>query len=232
MIAFDGPTGGVKFYTDDHGSNTMFDYPVIADLDGDDHAEALVCHNFFRSAMSVYQDATNSWASARPVWNQHAYSINNINDDLTVPVEPAPAFTEHNSWHSALSSSGEVLGFELEADILEVCEDECAEGWVYVTARVRNLSEEEVESGISVALYARSGGTDSLLATGTTDEAIPGGWAGSALVFRVEADALAGAEALWFQADDDGSGTGAVVECAESNNGVQWSAEEGSFCAD
>jgi hypothetical protein len=158
--------------------------------------------------------------------------LNNINDDLTVPVEAAPAFTEHNSWHSAIATDGEVLGMELEADILEVCEDECGEGWVYVTARVRNLSTEEIAAGVSVALYARSGGTDTLLATDTTSEAIPGGWAGSAMVFRLEAETLATAEALWFQSDDDGTGTGAITECAESNNGFQWSADGGGFCAD
>ena len=38
------------------------------------------------SGVRVIEDAANSWMGTRVVWNQHAYSITNINDDLTVPA--------------------------------------------------------------------------------------------------------------------------------------------------
>jgi len=33
----------------------------------------------------VLNDKLNRWASSRPMWNQHAYSVTNINDDGTIP---------------------------------------------------------------------------------------------------------------------------------------------------
>src|SRR6266478_344761 len=33
----------------------------------------------------VFKDRLNRWASSRPMWNQHAYSVTNINDDGTIP---------------------------------------------------------------------------------------------------------------------------------------------------
>ena len=48
MAAYDGATGALKFYSTEHSSATIFDYPVIADVDGDDHAEIVVCHDGYK----------------------------------------------------------------------------------------------------------------------------------------------------------------------------------------
>jgi hypothetical protein len=37
------------------------------------------------SGLRVYADATDNWASSRPIWNQYAYAVTNVNDDGTVP---------------------------------------------------------------------------------------------------------------------------------------------------
>ena len=41
--------------------------------------------NKWFAGVKVYRDKLDRWASSRPMWNQHAYSITNINDDGTVP---------------------------------------------------------------------------------------------------------------------------------------------------
>jgi uncharacterized repeat protein (TIGR02543 family) len=85
-------------------SSTHTEYPVVVDLDRDGHADILVSG----SETAVSAGVTNrvrimrygsrtpgQWASARSVWNQHAYNATNINDDLSVPrypVNPARAF--------------------------------------------------------------------------------------------------------------------------------------------
>src|SRR5262249_24362930 len=33
----------------------------------------------------VLHDALDRWVASRPLWNQHAYSITNVNDDGTIP---------------------------------------------------------------------------------------------------------------------------------------------------
>ena len=115
LYGFDGVTGTLKFKSDEHQSDTLYDYPTIADVDGDGHADIVVTHdgNFGSggAGFSVYRDKTNSWAPARSVWNQHAYSITNVNDDLTIPKTATPNFTVYNNFHSAQAlAPGEALG--------------------------------------------------------------------------------------------------------------------------
>lgn len=72
-------------------SQTMDEYPVIADVNGDGSAEILIAmtnnyrtnRNGWISVYGAYDIGT--WASARPVWNQLAYNSVNINQNLTVP---------------------------------------------------------------------------------------------------------------------------------------------------
>ncbi len=227
MIAFDGASGEVRFQTDKHASPTMMEYPVIADIDADGHAEIVVSHAGLGYALSVYEDATDSWAPTRGVWNQHAYTITNINDDLSVPVEAEQGFATYNLWHGAESAlGGEYLLDDLEGEIVDVCAD-CEGGMVYAAGWVINRSPTELPAGIPVALYGRWSDGDQLLATAETAAPIPPGWTGEPIEFSVDAELLSGAEALWIEVDDDGSGGGLIEECAESNNGFLWS---GPFC--
>ncbi len=103
----DGLTGDVLFSVP-RSSTTRWDYPVIADVDGDGHTEIVTASNdndptlncsaqdelntreavAFEAThgITVWADADKRWAGSRPIWNQHAYSITNVNDDGTIPV--------------------------------------------------------------------------------------------------------------------------------------------------
>ncbi len=228
MAAYDGATGALKFYSADHESDTMYDYPVIADVDADGQAEIVVAHAGSRSAISIYGDEDESWAPARQVWNQHAYSITNINDDLSVPTTAVPSFTTYNSWHSALDREpGTELVMDLESEILGVCEDDCDAGVLYVAGRIRNRSAEALPAGAKVALYAIVDGAKILAGVEETTAEVPSARTSEVLEFRVEADTAREADALWLEADDDGTGTGAISECDDDNNAVT---ESGPFC--
>ncbi|MDR1746168.1 MAG: hypothetical protein LBR49_02725 [Tannerella sp.] len=78
-------------------SGTAFEYPTIADTDGDGSANiCLTCCSHvttnwdFPTYLRVYESATQPWAPTRPVWNQVNYEPLQINDDLTVPVYSIP----------------------------------------------------------------------------------------------------------------------------------------------
>ncbi len=216
ILVFDGPTGTLKYHNDEHSSNTMWDYPVIADVDGDDRAEIVVCHNSLMfKALSVFGALDDNWAPSRPVWNQHAYSIGNVNDDLSIPDEPPPSFTDHNTWHSALATTWDALGIDLWAEILEVC---CEEDQVFVTVRVLNRGYEDVDAGVKIALYAVGDGLSTVVDTSATPAAIPSGWASDAIEMVASLEDLVDAGSISVVADDDGTGTGAVAECSEENN--------------
>lgn len=42
-------------------------------------------HPHGRAGIRVYKDFADRWVRSRPIWNQHAYSITNVNDDGTIP---------------------------------------------------------------------------------------------------------------------------------------------------
>ena len=85
---------------------TAVDYPAIVDLDRDGHAEIVVSSNTYESnhdkhaKLIVFHSPANAvWAPARYVWNQHAYNVVNVNNDLTIPANnfnPATTFTDPN----------------------------------------------------------------------------------------------------------------------------------------
>ena len=74
-------------------SGTIAEFPVVADVDADGHAEIVLTRAYkewnnddSEGYLSVYKSKTpGAWGSARKVWNQTAYNSVNINEDLTVP---------------------------------------------------------------------------------------------------------------------------------------------------
>ena len=82
-------------------SNTSIEYPVVADVDSDGQAEIIVVGH--RTAvfpgsgqMRVFKSGINSsWAPSRKVWNQYAYNVVNVNEDLTITqhlLDPSLSF--------------------------------------------------------------------------------------------------------------------------------------------
>ena len=55
-------------------------------------------HDSEYTGLYVLGSANNDWQYARPVWNEHAYSITNINDDLSIPSPPADIWRDHNNF--------------------------------------------------------------------------------------------------------------------------------------
>jgi hypothetical protein len=227
MVAYDGATGAVKFYSTEHASNTMFDYPTIADVDNDDQAEIVVCHNGYGQALSVYGDRDGSWVPARKIWNQHAYDIDNVNDDGTIPHNRTYGFTTHNTWHSAIATDGSSMQQDLEAEIVDVCLEDCDLGRVWAALRLRNVGLEATEVDLSLALYTSCSGIHDLLTTVTVPAGLASGQSSDATWVELDAEDLGCADALWLAADDDGTSSGLVRECSETNNGFQWN---GPFC--
>lgn len=227
MVAYEGPTGRIKFFSEEHSSNTMFDYPVVADVDMDDQAEILVCHMGYSAALTAYGDADESWIPARPLWNQHAYVMTNIDDDLGVPERPMPGFVATNTWHAGIDLDDLPARRDLQAEVLEVCTDDCDEGTVLVLARATNRGDDPIEVDIDLSLYAEISGDQLLIETRVVPAPLASGWSSEGVLFEVPASALEGADAVWVYSDDDGTGLGVVDECAEDNNGYRF---ESGFC--
>ncbi len=85
---------------------TAVEYPAIVDLDRDGQADIIassstydVNHDKHAKMVVFHSPASTVWAPARHVWNQHAYNVVNVNNDLTVPAvnfNPSTTFTDPN----------------------------------------------------------------------------------------------------------------------------------------
>ncbi|MDR2953543.1 MAG: VCBS repeat-containing protein, partial [Prevotella sp.] len=86
------------------GSGTYFEHPIIVDVDNDGAAEIVVVGGAARGAQTgtlrIYKSGNEyAWAPARKVWNQYAYNVVNVNEDLTIPryqMSPATIFPGEN----------------------------------------------------------------------------------------------------------------------------------------
>jgi hypothetical protein len=100
---YDGLTANVLF-KHNSPSRTRIENPAIADVDNDGNAEIVFPSNNDSTACSagsdypngiaVWGDASDSWVSARRVWNQHAYHVTNVTEGGQIPVQ------EPESWKS------------------------------------------------------------------------------------------------------------------------------------
>ncbi|MBR6440797.1 MAG: VCBS repeat-containing protein, partial [Bacteroidales bacterium] len=76
------------------GSATVFEYPVVADIDKDGSAEIVVTGTTPSSSIIyeqsghiyIFKSGGAAWAPAREVWNQYLYYVTNVNKDLTIPL--------------------------------------------------------------------------------------------------------------------------------------------------
>lgn len=220
MIAFNGADGAIKFHSAEHASATMYDYPVIADVDANGHADIVVVHDAWSTGLSVYRDVADSWAPARQTWNQHQYSITNINDDLSVPTTATQNFTVYNNWHSAMAlPPGEALAADVTGEILQLCELDCDAGSLRVLVRVNNTGSAVIPAGLPIALYGTTSDDPVLLATSATGADLNPEVSTGGIELVVDAAALDGVTGLYLVVDDDGTGTGRVAECLEDDNG-------------
>jgi hypothetical protein len=221
---FSGLDGTEKFTSQAHSSYTILETPIVADVDGDDQVEIVLghCGNGFSSehgAVTVYGDADQSWPPGRKIWNQHAYTITNVGELGDIP-NVGNNWPAYNSFRSGDVGRPPSEYIDLRAQILDVCEDECEQGNLYVAARVLNAGNVEAPAGIPVSLRAGPGGN--IVGIEVTTDTIPAGTTSDMVRFSVGAAQLAGRKPV-VVADENLLEVGIVYECQEDNNGEAWS---------
>ncbi len=91
-----------NLYTMSMKASTWNEYPVVADVNGDGHAEIITCGKVGSGLGWVGGQlwvigGVHPWAPARPVWNQYMYNVTNVTKDLTIPTtlfDNATTFTD------------------------------------------------------------------------------------------------------------------------------------------
>ncbi|MCP4808339.1 MAG: hypothetical protein GY913_33395 [Proteobacteria bacterium] len=224
---YDGATGAVKMQENAHSSATCSEYPAIADVDNDGHAEIVYTSSAYGSpsysGVTVIGDADNSWQQGRPVWNQHAYFITNVDDDSTIPTSQDTNWATYNNFRSGdvLAGTGGVQP-DLVVSLDYVCDTECDRGKLWAWARVGNQGHEDVVDPFDVVLSVITPEGEKAIATETITHPVPSGEMLDSISFEV-----AGLEG-WTIYDvrvaiDGGNGEdGAIVECNEANDEDSW----------
>jgi hypothetical protein len=211
-----GLDGTIKLLSDDHASYTGFETPIVADVDNDGEVEIAMLHGLGADGLTIFGDASHSWPPGRQVWNQHAYSLTNVNDDLSIPASQAPNWATYNNFRSGDSGRPPSTWDDAQAEIVDECLDECpSKLWLLV--RVLNAGSYEIPAGLGVVVRAGPGGP--IVASATVPSAIPAEWSSEGVSIEVDVASLGGAEP-YVEVDRDGSGGQALTECDEVNNGA------------
>lgn len=224
LYIFDGRNGEIRFVQAGHSSGTIFEYPVIADVDNDDSAEVVLVSNNFRvgltdgwAGVTVLGQAEGGWAKSGPTWNVHDFAVTNIEQNGRVPRLPDPAWQAYNVFRARPVE--DLLAVDLVGEITDVCFAGCAEeDTVRVAGRIYNQGETRARAGIPVTLYRKDGSSRSAVGLVNLDEAILPGETSPGFAFEIQVRDV-GADGLEIWADDLGAGFGVLDECDDWNNG-------------
>lgn len=189
LRVYRGSDGSVLWSTC-NTSGTLWEYPVIVDVDRDDSADIVVMANNYGSArlmcmdgtppptgIRVYADPRREWVRTRPIWNQHTYHVTNIDDDGRVPRRETPHWTVRglNSFRQNVQPDGlfdapDLVPVDLDADV-SACPTR-----LRLRVRVLNRGRAGAPAGVPVAFFTGTPtGTRTLLGrTLTTRRLLPG----------------------------------------------------------
>jgi len=163
LYVYDGTTGTVKASIP-CGSGTRTEFPTVADVDGDGSANIIcncdVANQGSTGKVRVYSSAGVSWIDTRKVMNQHGYAVTNINDDLSVPVNPQSnaSVPELNRFISQVPLYDKnwnplfipIPDLTITIDTVEVCN---TVNQVDVTLTVCNIGSDNVTVNVPVSFY-------------------------------------------------------------------------------
>lgn len=227
FMVLDGRTGRVVFQ-DWNPSQTRTEQAIVADADGDGQADivfganqcAAFAGNTIPAAMSatqrvpgleIWSSGDGSWVAARPLWNEHGYHIDNINDDGSIPRREEPSWRTHNTFRLNRARDRALLAPDLAG---APDAPTCAGRTATVCVTVRNEGDAMV-GAVAVGVYDRApamtgarrlgmGATTRVLSPAQTERVC------------VEIEAPQRDTPVWVRVDDGG----AARECDEDDNVV------------
>ena len=189
--AYDGSTAGKVCHASHPGPSSAFGLRVIGDKLG-------------------------RWVATRPIWNQHAYAVTNVEDNGTIPRTSQWM----RNWEQAglnnfrQNSPGAGAGAGLMPDLtVRNAKVNCDGNVAEFAVEVCNRGTEPVADGVLVSVVD---GTNVACTAQTKAILRPG------LCDTVYCDVAGASTATDYTVlvDDDGTGTGVHTECRENNNSL------------
>ena len=213
---------GAELFKTCNTTGTLLEYPLVADVDADGHADLVVIANDYSSitcpdggtkqrGLRVFGDTQGKWVRTRRVWNQHNYHVTNVEEDGTIPANEARNWMQPrlNNYRQNVQPLGEFNAPDLIVSLSTRCSPSPE-----LVALVRNIGSASVPAGVVVGFYAGdplAGGM--LLGQETTTKAL-------APAEAVEVTLAVGSfpTTSAFAVVDDGMPSHAWQECRTDNN--------------
>jgi hypothetical protein len=179
------PTSNIVASVPDIYSGNLREFPVIADIDNDGHAEIIVTGNNSSSSsvqtglLRVFKSDpdASSWASARKVWNQYAYSVVNIHENLVVPTtrfnittelegktaDPADNIRPYNNFRQQLGYMDEdgvssMLTPDIHCTQGSILNYDAHQDHLYISVHIRNTGDAAMRAPFYISSYKKKNG--------------------------------------------------------------------------
>lgn len=225
LWVFDGATGAIRLEDHSHTSRTLHEFPIAADVDGDGETEIVVPqggghYGTELGGLYVLGSAGDPWLGDRQVWNQHAWTLTNIRDDLTLPYPAPPNWPFSNTFRSGDLSASAGGALPDAIGVIQVCDDLCLTDEIAVEVRLWNGGMGPMRAGVPMTVYAEVRGREYPLASLLSEDVVESGGATGTFSFAVSAP-LVPDGILVLRVDDDGEGGQQVAECHEDNNSMR-----------
>jgi len=167
-------TDGEVLFSQAASSGTGYEYPVIADVDGDFNSEIVVAMTMgvscpamdpiFSGSSSfvqgqgivVFRDAMDRWAASRPIWNQHAYHVTHVTDQGAIPRTSSwvPNYSTPELNNFRMNAQGDLERTGAADLTVALADDVCgAMGATNLRANVCNRGTNPVPDGARVVFY-------------------------------------------------------------------------------
>lgn len=229
----DGFNDAVILLEQPNTSGTLYEYPLVVDVDNDGNAEIVVAANDYSSSgnpdktkgIRVFRDAANNWVQTRPIWNQHTYHVTNIEVDGRVPMRETQNWTDPylNNYRQNVQGGSLFNAPDLTVEVVDVDGSQCTTS-VVITLELRNEGSIGVRAGaVNFVIEAMTGAGAVLIAEGANTEALsPGGSQQVEVTWELTEEQLgefAGKElSVRATIDRDAAGGSRHNECDEENN--------------
>jgi hypothetical protein len=154
-----GNDGTVLFNTC-NTSGTLREFPVVADVDSDGHADIVAISNNYSSlncdgvktqGLRVFGDSQGLWVRTRRIWNQHPYHVSNVHEDGNIPVPEPANWTQPglNNFRQNVQPEGQFSA----PDLVVTLQLQCSPQDYGIIGRVRNIGAASVPAGVPVRFY-------------------------------------------------------------------------------
>jgi len=194
--------------------------PSLPSVGGSDTCRATHPPEIALGGVRVLRDRLDRWASSRPLWNQHAYSITNVEDDITVPSTAAWAqnFADPDLNNYRQNQQGDASAEELPDVTGKLQDTACTLGElgsdITLEGTVCNRGLKAVAAALPATFYLGDPADANVLCVAYTSDPVP---VGGCLQVSCEVDAaLSGS--ITMVVNDDGMGGALTVECIDDNN--------------